>query len=392
MKKLIILISALAFVFVSPTFADQGGEGNNTHCNGVGNANSPCGGNGDGNGNGDGDGETVIGFGGFKIKAKALGGGYDADNVFITRGSCEPSGEAGGESSAAGGSKAKAAGFVFNGLVESDIDVIGGGLTQTNSYIFHSGIGDKNIGVRSESTSYGITSVRVRTKVDPGFGFGKVKAKAKGFAYENTSSYSGVGSSPLNGWESEGESEGSARQGAEGGWHGSAYAESGPDYFSFRSWSWRDSKAGAGFGAGIEMTGGSMSESYRYMADDGNAHTEGMGTRVGAYTDVNSYGYDYDWDRGLSRSGAHVSGGYVAGGHVNTITSQEAGNGRGGAGATAIGCYKGAGRLGSNYTGSANGYSHTSTTTFNGMNGSVNSASAGMSVYSGNSNDGGDPQ
>lgn len=53
MKKVIILVAVLSLVaFGSPLFAMGGGEGNNTHCNGVGNPNSPCAGNTNNGGNG----------------------------------------------------------------------------------------------------------------------------------------------------------------------------------------------------------------------------------------------------------------------------------------------------------------------------------------------------
>jgi hypothetical protein len=52
----------------------------------------------------------------------------------------------------------------------------------------------------------------------------------------------------------------------------------------------------------------------------------------------------------------------------------------GGAVAGAIGTYSGSGDLGCNFDGSAIGFTSTSVTTFNGMNGSINSASAGMEV------------
>jgi hypothetical protein len=51
MKKLITLIAVLSLVFVTPVLAGSGGEGNNTGCNGQGNANSPCAGNGGNGGN-----------------------------------------------------------------------------------------------------------------------------------------------------------------------------------------------------------------------------------------------------------------------------------------------------------------------------------------------------
>lgn len=54
MKKLITLVAVLSLVFVAPVFAQSGGEGSNTGCNGQGNENSPCEGSNNGGRGGDG--------------------------------------------------------------------------------------------------------------------------------------------------------------------------------------------------------------------------------------------------------------------------------------------------------------------------------------------------
>ena len=159
------------------------------------------------------------------------------------------------------------------------------------------------------------------------------------------------------------------------------------DYLGVEKIDGYDVKAGAGAGAGIDMYGWSYSESYRAIDNFDGGKTESMGTFVGAGTEVNSYGYDYDWDKGcIARSGARVDGGYIAAGGAATLTVQS--NGYGTAKAVAVGGYVGAGQLGSNYQGSAVGYSKTSITTLDGFNGSINSASAGMQVTSAASNGG----
>ena len=75
MRKSHALIALVAVLVTAPVFADNGGEGQNTGCNGVGNVNSPCGGSGgggpkDGNGGGGGGG----GAGGAGGDATAVAG------------------------------------------------------------------------------------------------------------------------------------------------------------------------------------------------------------------------------------------------------------------------------------------------------------------------------
>lgn len=60
MKKLVTLIAILALCIAPNTFAMGGGEGDNTHCNGQGNPNSPCAGNTNNGGNGGNGGNVVI--------------------------------------------------------------------------------------------------------------------------------------------------------------------------------------------------------------------------------------------------------------------------------------------------------------------------------------------
>jgi hypothetical protein len=124
--------------------------------------------------------------------------------------------------------------------------------------------------------------------------------------------------------------------------------------------------ATADTGAGITMSGGSYSK------------TEGMGTTVGAWTKVDSFGYNNDYRSGDEASMiavSNVNGGWVAKGGVATLTVQTTNNG--GASAFAAGSYSGAGSLGLNYTGSAVGYSETAAQS-NGIMG----AGAGMTVTS----------
>jgi hypothetical protein len=101
-----------------------------------------------------------------------------------------------------------------------------------------------------------------------------------------------------------------------------------------------------------------------------------MGSNVGAYTNVLSYGYANDQLIGC----AFVEGGFVAAGVAASKTVQMTPTGM--AAATAFGTYAGAGGLGCDFNGSAVGYTATSSTTLNGYNGSIMSSQAGMQVSS----------
>lgn len=59
MKMRVMLMVAM-LALSAPAFADQGGEGNNTGCNGIGNVNSPCAGGGAGGENGGGGGSAAV--------------------------------------------------------------------------------------------------------------------------------------------------------------------------------------------------------------------------------------------------------------------------------------------------------------------------------------------
>jgi len=258
------------------------------------------------------------------------------------------------------------------------------------------------------------------------FGFiptagGAVGGEISGFAAQGTLNGSALTESPKY-FDTEGLTVGVAGQGSIGSFEGGAYALSGPDYTT-KEWvrvgglykkcnpgqgcrtkffkqyppqgqGWRkvkdiygcvtvnnDSKAGAGAGASITMWGGSYSESYRAVDWNDGTKTEIMGTNVGAYTNIESSGYNYDWDKGLGYADSNISGGWKAAGGVASVTIQDA-PGIGGAIATATGVYAGSGPLNTNYAGSVHGGTYTSVTTVNGMNGSINSAGATMSVTS----------
>ena len=365
-----------------------------------------------------------IGFGFFDIDAGVAAGGVMSDSEHSF-----PRGNASGFAAAGGISEVQSSGLIFNGMVESDITAFGGGVAGSVAYTFDVPDVDVSRGVGSSSFARGVTGGSAKIKVDPdgnGFFFifptagGAVEATGHGIAGEITLDRSYVGASPGRQWLTDGETSGIAGQGAVGAWSAEAAAISGPDYTTkeyvqrgdwyvrghgrnktYREFpngpgpddhAWspvmikvytnHDSKAGAGFEVEIDMRGGSYSESYRYANDVNGAHTEGMGTNVGAWTEVDSIGNAYDWDKGLACADADVRGGYIAGGGAYSETDQS--NQFGGAHATALGVYVGAGKLGSSYSGGATGYTSTSITTFDNLNGSINTASAGMSVTSTN--------
>ena len=332
--------------------------------------------------NSSGDSGSAIGFGGYNIGTFDIGGGYMMDGKSIDNGF------AGGIGAGGGIAGTDAQGLILNGSVEGEVTSVAGGFGRTNVYrlskydVFDCGSApDKFIGVGSRSDAYAITGASFKIKVDPAGEFptagGGTTASMFGVAGQGTLNVSGVGSSPLEDWKTEGFSGGIAAQGSVGGFVGGGYAISGPDC---RCHCWRvDSKAGASADAEIEMSGYSISESYRFMNDDGAYHTEGMGTRVAAGTDVTSYGYDHDRDNGLATSDSCLKGGFIAAGGVAAKTVQVL-PGSGLATAHAVGMYAGAGTLGGNFSGSANGYTNTSITTLSGMNGSISSSSAGMYV------------
>ena len=374
-KKLFVSLFAVALIFGFSGMASAHGNGLGIF-NGLGHGYDDGPGMGPGNGNGyghnGGNGNGCfdgVAFGSLDISAFSYGGALDYDVKRI------PNGIAGGISGAGGVAGADADGFIFNGLVEGEVSTIAGGLTTTDAYRFNPDIGDMSIGVGSYSQSYAITGADAKIKVDPERrGFGMASANIFGIAGQFTLNGSALWESPIY-FDSTGFTGGVAGQGSIGWFSGDAFA------MSFGDRCWRDSKAGAGIGAEMEMGGYSFSESYRFVAWNGDYTTEGMGTLVGAGTYVESYEYDYDWDRGRACSYADVDGGWVAAGGAASITIQDA-PGIGGAEATAVGYYVGAGSLGTNFNGSIDGYTYTSVTTHNGMNGSINSAGAGMSVSS----------
>lgn len=357
--------------------------------------------NGNGNGNGGCGGPDCVGTGDFGAFAAAGSLDFDMDGKRI------PNGKAFGMSGYVGGAFAAGAGEIENGEGHVYADATGGGFTITESERYtpldvnDNPLGDKRIGVRSQSYSQAIASAALDIAVDPD-GFGKWKGWRRpyfkvydpasghavgmigGFAAQGTLNFSKVTESPRY-FDSTGKSFGVAGQGSVGAFIGGVYVVSGPDT-QFICWP-INSYASANIAASIFMEGASLSQSFRWVETNDGFKTEGMGTQVNAWTNVEtSYTNENSnflgfLPQGTGIAGSFVEGGFIAVGGAKTMTVQNA-PGMGGAIAGAQGTYFGAGELGCNYEGSATGYSVTTVTTHESMKGSVNSAHAGMHVVS----------
>lgn len=363
-KLLVVSLAALLIFGAGNAFGDQGGEGNNTNCNGVGNINSPCGGSGGGDGNGGTDFPEATGD--LKVGAIAGAGAVDFDSKSI-HGIFGGNGGAFGISGAGGIAGAKAEGGVIWGSASAYLTASGGGLTSSNAGLryYYNRFGLLHVGVGSVSTNEAVTSASADINAKALAGF--VGAKMGGIAAQGTLNGShvepgniGIGwlSVPMN---TDGFTGGIAGQGSIGGFTGGAIA---PTIFWI--------PVGADMEAGIHMLGTSGSDSFRFVDYENGAKTEGLHTDVWALTQINTIGSN----NGL----AFVDGGFVAGGFAKSLTVQ--GNQYGGAAAYAVGHYSGSGNLGTNYNGSAQGYTQTTITTVDGMKGSINSSAAGMQVTS----------
>jgi len=345
--------------------------------------------------------------GDFKAGAKAGDRSFDYDVKTIKGGA------AGGLSYGKGGALAIGGGHVNNATGGIDVTATGGGLSSTTTYKETLDVPDgftgefKSVKVGSVSEGVGVAGATldlfIETKPDipgsSGYAGGIIMGKAK------QGTLNGSYIVLTNKFDSAGFTGGVAGQGSKGHFFGVAFVGSSGDgedggYFysggeaGGPGWYVKDNgtPAGkvkyfanghpegnsewtflgatqtpvvihnAGLNADISMQGMSYSESYRYRMIGDGWQTEGLGTNVGAMTDVVTSG--------------NVAGSFTAHGGATTLTVQN------GAVAGAVGSYSGGGTLGSGYTGSAVGYSSTSTTTFTGMNGSVNTAAAGMKVSS----------
>ena len=308
----------------------------------------------------------------------AIAGGHYSDSAVAGAGNIEADltvvpfvGAAGGIAGAGGIGAAQSAGVITWGSVGGDVSAVGGGLTSTDSGILWFPNGFFSIGVYSQSSAEAVTGASGIIDVSGLLGAGETTIG--GVAGQFTLDGSFVTLTPLH--KSDGFTGGIAGQGAAGAFVGGAVIG------TFIG------SADAETSALIDMWGGSGSSSYMYTKYDwgSGALTEGMRTDVYAYTGVESSQIAEAGGCFLAGGYAVVDGGWVAAGGASTLTVQT--NEYGGAKAMATGSYSGHGDLGSNYGGSAVGYSQTSITTYKGVNGSINSASSGMHVTSGPSLD-----
>jgi len=312
------------------------------------------------------DGDECYGSGNFDGSVFAGSAGLDLGL------DCIPNGFAGGIAGAGGATYGEIHGLAVDAAVEGNINVTGGGLYNQSDYVFNTGA-DLSIGVGSHSTAEGVTGGRVDLSADADcprcfdLNIGVAEGHFAGVAGEGTLDVSVVGKSPYF-FETKGVSGGIAGQAAVGHVEGAAIADDESwGAFCFKDYGNPDSAYADAY---MDLAGGSYSESYRYVNRDCQSRTEGMGTNVGANTFVNTYGDS-------SRDG-YVNGGFKVAGGAAAKTVQMGNNGLGTA--QIAGSYQGAGSLNCNYTGSVDGYTRTSITTVNGMNGSIASSSAGMHV------------
>lgn len=250
-----------------------------------------------------------------------------------------------GEAGAFGNTIGKVDGKIFNGKIEGTIEIVGGGVAGS-SHVHYPG------GLMSSSQAAGNITGKLDLSVSPKFGLGVVCGSFSGIAGQETFNTTfNKNTLGVVAQYSTGSIIGDASV------FGSLYQ-----------------KAGAWADAGIIMTGESFSFSQKWSENGIN----GARTDVGAWTEVESFGFVGTFNDFclLSGANANVGGNWTAGGTALSITEI------GGAQATAFGAYSGSGSLNQNYSGEAVGFTAGQTQTFKGMNGSINTAAAGMSVTS----------
>jgi hypothetical protein len=295
----------------------------------------------------------------FNIGANSFAPGADIGFAAI------PNGGAFGGGIGVGAATADADGFVLFGGTSGNVSTGATGLVDHNDGRFNPHMGDRSIGVYSETAAAGAASAHIDVHVN-GF-LGAADADAAGFAAQGTMDVSGLSESPRY-FDSNGNTAGIATQSAFGGFGMNAGA--GVIIGS----------AGAGAGASVNLEGSSYSRSYRAVDWNSTGKTEVMGTNVGAQTFATINGGGGGGGNGLATGGAGVVGGFVAGGNVASMTTQNLDGGT--ANAVATGSYSGGRPLNGTYAGSATGYTQTSATHVWGTNGSVMTSNAGMSVTS----------
>jgi len=234
---------------------------------------------------------------------------------------------------------------IAGGTASAELVTRGGGLTKTEAYkINENGF----VGVGSASDSIAVTEARLQLS---SFGIAAAEGCFFGVAGEGSAN----GSIMFN----HGVTVGVAGQ------YGAGYIAGGALTALVGK---------ADIDAGIDINGQSYSESYKGTFVNGQSTTQVLGSNVGAFTEVNSWGsQEY-----CGLSGGFLSGGWQAGGLAAAHTVQVVNGGV--ASASAVGSYSGSGPLGCNFEGSAVGGTQTSATTVSGYNGAIMTSSASMKV------------
>lgn len=296
------------------------------------------------------EGPDCSGSGNFDISASADGSGFSIDNKFI------PNGFSGGFGGANGVIDGNAVGdVVFFGKTSGSLNFVGGGITMTDAYK----ITDfPNFKIGSGSKTENMATVNgLMTLNSKGSAYAVGEFSGAGGQISLNNSFIGASNFPM--WKSDGGSAAMATQNSFGNLVGVGGGLFNADVI---------------ISGGFTMNGMSVSETYRQIEFDDGVQTETFHSNGYASTDVNSAYFNNNQNIALS----NVSGKFTANGSVvnNTIMKSNGNVAQ----AASYGSYSGAGVLGCNFNGVANGYSGTTNTTFNGFNGNIMGAYSGMSV------------
>ncbi len=237
----------------------------------------------------------------------------------------------------------------WGGDIEGHTEALGGALGKTESYKFDPEIGDTSFGIGSVSQAEAISGAGLEGEIE---GKGHLSGSISGGIDMKTGANSWYGGN----WKDP-DTRGFAHQGACGSFQGA-----------------HKSGADQGYSAYINARGLSYSESYGYEITHEGLTTVGKGTNVGTQTALES-GVD-----NMHHETPVVTGGWETSGMAGTETHQTHHSGF--ATAKALGAYSCSGHLGQGFEGMVDGYSHTSVTTVDGWNGSINRAESGMKVES----------
>jgi hypothetical protein len=256
------------------------------------------------------EGEFCSGTGNFDLEVTPYNGGIDGALKTTYKGIALGGGLAGGIAD----NDSSANGFNFDSY-GSIYSKAGGAVGAKSFEWWDFGPGYIEHGIGTKTNSIAVVQSDMYTTIDPGKFIAGAEAHGdfSGIAGQVTGNASLLGSAPI--FENKGVTGGLAVQGSVGYIQGGYSIGAGPDFY--RCWSLKDQYAGADLGAGVFMEGFSQSHSWRGVEKDGDMRTEFMGTRTIVETDIESYGYDHNWDGAGTFSDwsySHVNGGFIAGG------------------------------------------------------------------------------